>query len=136
MKQLLLDNSFNEKVANSNEDTLGKEGKEGNQNDRHIATENRIHSQSAGYHSDTFFTLKYNQQNATFSRPIYFCKWFYTFQAIPPPIIRSTKLYIQRQVLSNQYCCLPLPWMRRNAVSSHPRCMYSFVLLMMGGGTA
>ena len=27
------------------------------------------------------------------------------FQAVPPPIIRSTKLYIQRQVLSNKYCC-------------------------------
>jgi len=34
------------------------------------------------------------------------------FQAVPPPIIRSTKLYIQRQVLSNKYCCLLLPWMR------------------------
>ena len=29
----------------------------------------------------------------------------YMFQAVPSPIIRSTKLYIQRQVLSNQYCC-------------------------------
>jgi len=28
------------------------------------------------------------------------------FQAVPPPIISSTKLYIQRQVLSNHYCCL------------------------------
>jgi hypothetical protein len=25
------------------------------------------------------------------------------FQAVPPPIIRSTKLYVQRQVLSNQW---------------------------------
>ena len=33
------------------------------------------------------------------------------FQAVPPPIIRSTKLYIQRQVLSNQYCCPQLLWM-------------------------
>jgi len=32
------------------------------------------------------------------------------FQAVPPPIIRSTKLYIQRQVLSNQYCCQLLSW--------------------------
>jgi hypothetical protein len=30
------------------------------------------------------------------------------FQAVPSLIISSTKLYIQRQVLSNQYCCLLL----------------------------
>jgi len=51
-------------------------------------------------------SLKYNQQDATFSQSIYFYKLLYMFQAVPPPIIRSTKLYIQRQVLSNQYCCL------------------------------
>ena len=28
------------------------------------------------------------------------------FQAVSPPIIRSAKLYIQRKVLSNQYCCV------------------------------
>ena len=59
-------------------------------------------------------SLKYIQQNATFSRSIYFYKLLYMFQAVPPPIIRSTKLYIQRQVLSNQYCCLLLSWMRWN----------------------
>jgi hypothetical protein len=48
------------------------------------------------------FPLWYNQQDATFSRYMYFCQLFYMFQAVPPPIIRSTKLYIQRQVLSNQ----------------------------------
>jgi hypothetical protein len=58
--------------------------------------------------------LKYNQQNAMFSRSIYFYKLLYMFQAVPPPIIRSTKLYIQRQVLSNQYCCLLSLWMRWN----------------------
>jgi len=36
------------------------------------------------------------------------------FQAVPLPIIRSTNLYIQRQVLSNQYCSLLLSWMRWN----------------------
>ena len=46
-------------------------------------------------------SLKYNQQDATFSRSIYFYKLLYMFHAVPPPIIRSTKLYIQRQVLSN-----------------------------------
>jgi hypothetical protein len=121
----------------------------------------------------------------------YFYKLLYTFQAVPPPIIRSTKLHVRRQVLSNQYCCLLLSWIRWNRVPSHPRfrrflrpssgaqnciygvryfqtntaaccyrgwdgtefhlihdssrqqywfdntwrCMYSFVLLMMGGGT-
>jgi len=50
-------------------------------------------------------SLKYDQQDATFPRPIYFYNLFYMFQAVPPPVIRSTKLYIQRQVLSNQYCC-------------------------------
>jgi hypothetical protein len=56
----------------------------------------------------TSISLKYNQQDATFSRSIYFYKLLYMFQAFTPPIIRSTKLYIQRQVLSNQYCCLLL----------------------------
>jgi hypothetical protein len=50
-------------------------------------------------------SLKYNQKDATFSQSIYFYKLLYIFQAVPPPIIRSTKLYIQRQVLSNQHCC-------------------------------
>jgi hypothetical protein len=56
--------------------------------------------------------LKHNQQTATFSRSIYFCKLLYMFQAVTPPTIRSTKLYIQRLVLSNHYCCLLLSWMR------------------------
>jgi hypothetical protein len=33
------------------------------------------------------------QQGATFSRSIYFYKLLYMFQVVPPPIIRSTKLY-------------------------------------------
>jgi len=36
-----------------------------------------------------------------FSRSIYFYKLLYMFQAVSPPIIRTTKLYLQRQVLSN-----------------------------------
>jgi hypothetical protein len=39
----------------------------------------------------THFSLKYNQQYATFSRSIYFYKLLYRFQAVPKPIIRSTK---------------------------------------------
>jgi hypothetical protein len=46
---------------------------------------------------NTSISLKYNQQDAMFSRYIYFYKLLYMFQAVPPPIIRSTKLYIQRQ---------------------------------------
>ena len=65
---------------------------------------------------DTCLSLKYNQQDANFSRSIYFYKLLYMFQAVPPPIIGSTKLYIQRQVLSNQYCCLLLSWMRWNQI--------------------
>jgi hypothetical protein len=40
-------------------------------------------------------SLKYNRQDATLSRSIYFYKLFCTFQAVPPPIIRSTRLYIR-----------------------------------------
>jgi hypothetical protein len=47
-------------------------------------------------------SLKYDQQVATCSRSIYFYKLLYMFQAVPPPNIRSTKRYIQHQVLSNQ----------------------------------
>jgi len=49
-------------------------------------------------------SLKYNQQDAMFSWSIYFYKLLYMFQAVPPPIIRSTKLHIQCQLL--------LVWMR------------------------
>jgi hypothetical protein len=56
--------------------------------------------------------VQYNQQYATSSLSIYFYRLLYMFQAVTPAIIRSTKLYIQRQVLSNQYCCLLLSWMR------------------------
>ena len=53
-------------------------------------------------------SLKYNQQDATFARPIYFYKLLHMFQAFPPPIIRSTKLYIQRQLLSHYERCILL----------------------------
>jgi hypothetical protein len=94
-------------------------------------------------------SLKYNQQDATFSRSIYFYKLLYMFQVVNPLIIRNTKLYIQPQVLSKQYCCLLLSWIRWKQFhlihdSSRQqywfdntwRCMYSFVFLMMGGETA
>ena len=50
--------------------------------------------------SNISISLKYDQQDATFSQPIYFYKLLYVFQAVPPPVIRSTELYVQRQVLS------------------------------------
>jgi hypothetical protein len=55
-----------------------------------------------------YISLNYSQQDAKFSWSIYFYKLLYMFQAVPSPIIKSTKLYIQRQVLSNQYGCLQL----------------------------
>jgi len=64
--------------------------------------------------SNISISLKYDQQDATFSQPIYFYKLLYVFQAVPPPVIRGTKLYMQHQVLSKQYCCLLLSWMRWN----------------------
>jgi hypothetical protein len=97
------------------------------------------------------YISKVRPKTCNFSQSIYFYKLLYMFQAVPPPIIRSTKLYIQRQLLSNQYSRLLLSWMRWNSVEFHLihdssrqqywfdntwRCMYSFVLLMMGEGTA
>jgi len=38
----------------------------------------------------------------------FFYKLLYMFQAVPPPIIRNTKLYKKRQVLTNQYFNLTL----------------------------
>ena len=41
---------------------------------------------------------KYNQQDATFLKFIYFCKTLYTFQTVFPVHHQSTKLHIERQV--------------------------------------
>jgi hypothetical protein len=82
--------------------------------------------------SSTSISLNYNQQDATFTRYIYFYKLFYMFQAVSPPIIRSTKLYIQHQVLSNQHCCNKQQCWFDNTGG----CMYSFVFLIIGRGTA
>jgi hypothetical protein len=81
-------------------------------------------------------SLKDNQQDATFSRSIYFYKLLCMFQAVPPPIIRSTKLYIQRQVLSTPFHLTHDSSTQQYWFDNTWRCMYSFVLLMMGGGTA
>jgi hypothetical protein len=64
-------------------------------------------------------SLKYNQQDATFSRSVYSYKLLNMFQAVPLPTIRSTKLYMQHQGLSTQCCCLMLLGMRWNYVPSY-----------------
>jgi hypothetical protein len=38
-------------------------------------------------------SVKYNQQDVTFSRSVYFYKLLYMFQAVSPPIIRSTNVH-------------------------------------------
>jgi hypothetical protein len=58
------------------------------------------------------------KQEAMFSSSVYLHKLLYMFQTVPLPIIMSTKLYIQHQLLSNQYCCPLLSWMRW--APSHP----------------
>ena len=63
----------------------------------------------------------------------------YVFRAVPLPIIRSTKLYIQLQVLSTDIAAFPSHSRYQPAavlVDNTCSCMYSYVLLMMGGGTA
>jgi hypothetical protein len=52
------------------------------------------------------------------------------FQAVPPPIIRSTKLYIQRYSIPSTIAA------GSSIVLTIPDSVYSFVLLLMGGGTA
>jgi hypothetical protein len=66
----------------------------------------------------TGLSLKYNQQDATFS--IYFYKLLYMFQAVSPPIIRSTKLYIQLQALSTNTAAI-VDDLELHGVPDHPR---------------
>ena len=80
-----------------------------------------------------------------------FTQWYlllwmlYMFQAVPPPIIRSSKLYTQHEVFVELFLLLAaiVSWNSLTiAVRSRKRstntwwCVYSFELLMMGGGTA
>ena len=72
------------------------------------------------------------------------------FQAVPPPIIRSSKLYAQHRVFVELFLLLAAILieleLRSNSIkiaassrksSTNTRCCaYSFELLMMGGGTA
>ena len=85
----------------------------------------------------------YNQQDATLHNLFIFCEMLYMFQAVPPPIIRSSKLYVQHQVLCQTLLLpatvvptLPQQWQVAVKVGHGTRCcMYSFELLMMGIGT-
>ena len=95
-------------------------------------------------------SLKYNQQDATFSRSVYFHKLLYlvsggssahhqehknvhTASGIVKPILLPAAIVDEMEHKfhlihdsSRQQYCFDNTW----------RCMYSFVLLMMGGGTA
>ena len=64
----------------------------------------------------TRISLKSNQQDATFSWSIYFYKLLYMFQVV---LVAGAACSRQQYRFDNTW-----------------RCMYSFVLLMMGGGTA
>ena len=68
---------------------------------------------------------------------IYFCEMFYMFQAVPPPIIRSSKLYISIRYLVKPLL-LPATILAGSSkvLTKYRTLIYSFELLMMGGGTA
>jgi hypothetical protein len=68
-----------------------------------------------------------------------FLNTLYMFQAVPPPIIRSTQLYKQLQVLSTNTAasCYRERWqLPAVLVDNTWSCLYSCVLLTMGGKTA
>jgi hypothetical protein len=63
----------------------------------------------------------------------------YTFQSVPPPIIRSSKLYTQHRVFVELFLLLTavVGELELSKSSTNTRCyVYSFELLIMGGGTA
>jgi hypothetical protein len=57
-----------------------------------------------------FFIFPVQPTRCNDTQCIYFCEMLYMFQAVPSPIIRSSKLYIQHRVLSRLYCYLSLSW--------------------------
>jgi len=78
--------------------------------------------------------FKYNQQDATLHSLFIFCEMLYMFQAVLPPIIRSSKLYIQHLVKT---LVLPATVVEELEGLTNTRCcIYSFELPMMGEGTA
>ena len=64
-------------------------------------------------------SLKYNQQDATLSRSIYFYKLLYMFQAVPPPIIRSTTVNTASGIVKPMLLPAPIvDEMERSSISS------------------
>ena len=61
----------------------------------------------------------------------YFCKLLYMFRVDPPPIIRSTTLYLQHLVFVKPLL-LPAAG-SSNGLTNTRCCRYSVVLLMAGG---
>jgi len=59
----------------------------------------------------------------------------YMFQAVRPPIIRSSKLYTQHRVFVELFLLLTAI-VSEFQLTNTRCCVYSFELLMMGGGTA
>ena len=51
--------------------------------------------------SQTYFQVQPTRRNVT--QFICFCEMLYMFQAVPPPIIRSSKLYIQHRILCQTF---------------------------------
>ena len=63
----------------------------------------------------------------------------YTFQVVPLPVIRSSKLYTQHRVFVELFLLLTaivIAVRSRKSLTNTPCCVYSFELLMMGRGTA
>ena len=68
------------------------------------------------------------------------------FQAVPPPIIRSSKLYVQHRVFVKLFLLLTAnvselelthdSGKKQKNLTKTRCCINSFELLMMGGGTA
>ena len=88
----------------------------------------------------------HDQQDATVTQFIYIRKLLYMFRVYPPPIIRSTKLYLQYPVFVKPLL-LPATIVEESKLNSSTIaagssnglintgcCRYSVMLLMMGGG--
>jgi len=79
--------------------------------------------------------FNYNKQNETIFY-LFISKTLYMFQAVPPPIIRSTELHTQLQVLSPLRSISATTPASSSTGDNTWSCVYSYVLLMMGRGTA
>ena len=94
-----------------------------------------------------FYIYKVQPKRCNFSQFYLFLQTRYMFQAIPPPIVRSTKLYVQRQVFVRPILeekeeleliisiSSTIVAGRSIGLTNTWKFMYSYVLLMMGGGT-